>query len=181
MGTRVPAATALESRFMAFDGASSTGALETLADYTCVALIEPELGEPDAAGIISELSQALQREGTVSDLLPFYHAALNRELLTDSSVEAELAFPHARMSGVKQLRFAFGRAPAPVTWGARSSWGVRFVFLLAVPVTDAAGYLQLLASLARLGQHPDLLLELRAAADAGAILDVLDRIKVRPA
>jgi len=164
---------------MAFDGALSTAALETLADYTCAALLIPELRESDAAGIISELSQALQREGTVSDLLPFYHTALNRELLSDSSVEAGLAFPHARMAGVKQLRFAFGRAPVPVSWGARSSRAVRFVFLLAVPATDAAGYLQLLAGLARLGQQGDALIELGAAVDAGAIFNLLERIKVR--
>lgn len=166
---------------MVIDGAWSTTAPETLADYTCAALIVPELRERDAAGIISELSQALQREGTVADVLPFYHTALNRELLSDSSVGAELSFPHARMSGVKQLRFAFGRAPNPVIWGARSSAGVRFVFLLAVPATDAAGFLQLFASLARLGQQPDLLMELRGAADAESIFDVLARIKVRPA
>ena len=166
---------------MALDGAVNSPALATLADYTAPALIVPELRERDTAGIIGELSQVLQREGTVSDLLPFYHTALNQELLSASSVEAGLAFPHARMSGVKQIRFALGRSPVPVSWAARSSWGVQLVFLLAVPATDAANYLQLLAGLARLGQQADLLLELRAAADVGAILAVLERMRVRQA
>jgi PTS system fructose-specific IIC component len=166
---------------MAFEGASSTVAAATLADFTRAALIVPELRERDTAGIISELSQALQRDGTVSDLLPFYHTALNQELLSDSSVEPGLAFPHARMNGVKQLRFALGRAPATVSWGARGGSAVRFVFLLAVPATDAAGYLQLLASLARLGQQNDLLMELGAAAHPEAILGLLERVKVRQA
>jgi len=164
---------------MVFDGALNVAAPATLAEYTGAALIVPELRERDTAGIISELSQVLQREGTVVDLLPFYHTALNQELLSNSALEPGLAFPHARMSGVKHLRFAFGRASQPVSWGARSSWGVRFVFLLAVPATDAASYLQLLASLARLGQQTGLLEELGSAADGEAILNVLEKVKVR--
>ena len=83
------------------------------------------------------------------------------------------------MSGVKRLQFAFGRAPEPIFWGAGSSSPVQFVFLLAVPATDAAGYLHLLASLARLGQQPEVLAELRAAQDAEAILAVLEQLRLR--
>lgn len=152
----------------------------TLADYTRPGLVVPRLRERDAAGIISELSQVLQRQGLVSDLLPFYHTALNHELLTNSALDCGIAFPHARLSGVKQLQFALGRAPEPVTWGSKGSWPVQLVFLLAVPATDAACYLHLLASLARLGQQPELLAELRAAETAEALLSVLEKAKVRP-
>jgi mannitol/fructose-specific phosphotransferase system IIA component (Ntr-type) len=151
----------------------------SLADYTRSALIVPRLRERDAAGIISELSQLLQREGSVPDVLQFYQAALNQELLANSALDSGLAFPHARLSGVKRLQFAFGRAPEPVVWGARSSWPVQLVFLLAVPATDAAGYLHLLASLARLGQQPELLATLRGAESAEAILEALQQVKVR--
>jgi mannitol/fructose-specific phosphotransferase system IIA component (Ntr-type) len=153
----------------------------SLADYTGPALIVPRLRERDTAGIISELSQVLQREGIVPDVLPFYQAALNQELLANSALESGLAFPHARLSGAKQLQFAFGRTPEPIVWGARSSWPVQLIFLLAVPATDAAGYLHLLASLARLGQQPDLLAQLRTAENPEAILGVLQQIKLRQA
>jgi mannitol/fructose-specific phosphotransferase system IIA component (Ntr-type) len=151
----------------------------TLADYTQPGLIVPRLREQDTAGIISELSQALQREGCVPDLLPFYHAALNQELLANSALECGLAFPHARLSGVKRLQFAFGCTREPVNWGAKGSWPVQLVFLLAVPATDATSYLHLLASLARLGQQPELLDQLRAAEDAEAVLATLERIRMR--
>ena len=157
----------------------SIAAPATLADYTEPALIAPRLRERDTAGIISELSQALQREGYVPDLLPFYHAALNQELLANSAVECGLAFPHARLSGAKRLQFALGRTPEPIIWGARGSWPVQFIFLLAVPATDAASYLHLLASLAKLGQHTERLAELRAAESAEAILAVLDQVRMR--
>jgi mannitol/fructose-specific phosphotransferase system IIA component (Ntr-type) len=151
----------------------------SLADYTRAGLIVPQLRQRDAAGVISELSLVLQREGCVPDVLPFYQAALNQELLANPALDCGLAFPHARLSGVKRLQFAFGRTPAPITWGARRSWPVQIVFLLAVPATDAAAYLHLLASLARLGQRPDLLAQLRAAESADAILATLGEIRMR--
>jgi mannitol/fructose-specific phosphotransferase system IIA component (Ntr-type) len=151
----------------------------SLADYTRPALIVPALRERDTAGIISELSQVLQREGGVPDVLPFYQAALNQELLANSALESGLAFPHARLSGVKRLQFAFGRAPEPIVWGGRSSWAVQLVFLLAVPATDAAGYLHLLASLARLEQQPEILAQLRDADNAEAILAAFQQVRLR--
>jgi mannitol/fructose-specific phosphotransferase system IIA component (Ntr-type) len=151
----------------------------TLADYTRPDLVVPRLRERDTAGIISELSQVLQRHGCVADVLPLYHAALNQELLANSALGCGIAFPHARLSGVKQLQFAFGRTPEPIIWAARGSWPVQLIFLLAVPATDAASYLHLLASLARLGQQPALLAQLRAADTAESILVVLERIRMR--
>lgn len=153
----------------------------TLADYTQPGLIVPHLRERDTAGVVSELSQALQHEGYVPDLLQFYHAALNQELLAGSALECGLAFPHARLSAVKRLQFAVGRTPKPIIWGARGSGPVQLIFLLAVPATDAASYLHLLASLAKLGQQSELLAELRVADSAEAILSALQQIRLRQA
>ena len=164
---------------MLSEATTSVAAPFSLADYTRPGLIVPQLCQRDTAGVISELSLVLQREGCVADVLPFYQAALNQELMTNSSLGCGLAFPHARLSGVKRLQFAFGRTPTPIAWGAKSSWPVQLVFLLAVPATDAAAYLHLLASLARLGQQPDLLAQLREAEGTDAILAALEKIRMR--
>jgi len=151
----------------------------SLLSYTHAGLIVPQLRERDTAGIIGELSVVLQRQGCVPDMLPFYHMALNQELLSNSGQECGIAFPHARMAGVKELRFAFGRTPTPVVWGPKGSWPVQLIFLLAVPATDAAGYLHLLASIARLGQQPPCLAELREAQTADEILSSLRKVRTR--
>ena len=164
---------------MAFDLTLNRVTTSTLVDYTRRALIVSPLRNRDTAGIIGELSQALQSEGCIPDLLPFYHTALNQELLSSSVLASGIAFPHARLSGVKQLQFAFGRVPESVAWGAKSTWKAQLIFLLAVPATDAARYLHLLASLARLGQQPEQVAELRAADNPDAILAVLGKIRMR--
>jgi len=152
--------------------------MTTVGDYTGPALIAPKLREQDPAGIISELSQVLQKHGGVPDVLPFYHAALNQEILASSALDCGLAFPHARLKGVRRLQFAMGRTDRPVIWGPKGALPVQFVFLLAVPATDAAPYLQLLAGLARLGKQPENLAELQNAHDAEAMFAVLRKIKM---
>ena len=98
----------------------------TLADFTSPGMIIPHLRGQDAASVIQELSHALQREGRVPDLLPFYHAVLNREFLVSTDMEAGMALPHARLPGLKELAFAFGRSDQPLlgepTAPARCGW-----------------------------------------------------------
>ncbi len=162
------------------DAIVSSARPPTLADFTSVGLVVPRLREVDAPGVIGELSQVLQREGCVPDMLPFYHAAMNQELLGNSALPCGIALPHARLPGVKQVQFAFGLAPEPIIWGSRNSWPVQFIFLLAVPATDAARYLHLLATLARLGQQAGHLAELRSATTADEILGALEKLTMRP-
>jgi mannitol/fructose-specific phosphotransferase system IIA component (Ntr-type) len=152
----------------------------SMMEYTRPELIVPGLRETDTAGIIGQLSEALQRQRVVPDLLPFYHAALNQELLHNSALESGIAIPHARLAGVKQLQFAFGRAALPVTWGVKGSWAVQFVFLVAVPASDSATYLHLLAGIARLSQQTQQLSELRKAKGAEDFLAVFERVRLRP-
>jgi len=151
----------------------------TLADFTGNELILLRLQERDAAGIIGELSRALRRQGYVPDVLPFYQAALNQELLANSANGFGIAVAHARLGGVKHLQFALGRAEPPIRWGTKGSWPVQLVFLLAVPATDAASYLHLLSSLARLGRNHEALAELLAATDTAGALAVLRKVKLQ--
>ncbi len=147
--------------------------------FTRAALIVPALTGKDPAAIINELSQVLHHEGCIPEVLAFYHSALNQELLSGSSLGSGVVVPHARLSGLKSIHLAVGRAPEPLSWGPKGAPKADLVFLLAVPATDAAAYLHVLASLARLGQQPDRLEAIRRAPDAEAILAVLEQVSVR--
>ncbi len=150
----------------------------TLADFTRAGLIVPRLASLDATSAIHELSLALQREGCVTDWLPFYHEALNREFLLSTDMEAGMAFPHARLAGLRELAFAFGRSDEPFAWGPGMTHPVRMVFLLAVP-SAAENYLALVAGLARLSGSSPLLEQIRRAADAEEILAVFREVALR--
>lgn len=151
----------------------------TVADFTSPALIVPRLRGEDAAAVIQELSQALQRDQRVPDLLPFYHAALNREFMVSTDVEAGMAFPHARLPALKEVCFAFGRSDQPLGWGNKAAGAVRLVFLIAVPATDATQYLALISGLVRLARDSRLVARLHAATDKCQMLAVLQELKLR--
>jgi mannitol/fructose-specific phosphotransferase system IIA component (Ntr-type) len=151
----------------------------TLADFTSPGLIVPQLRGQDAASVIQELSHALQREKRVPDLLPFYHAALNREFMVGTDMEAGMAFPHARLPVLKEVSFALGRSDTPLAWGTRVTRSVRLVFLMAVPATDSTQYLLLISGLARLAKDNRLMEILYAARDTFQIVEVLKQVELR--
>jgi mannitol/fructose-specific phosphotransferase system IIA component (Ntr-type) len=132
----------------------------------------------DATSAIHELSLALQREGGVTDWLRFYNEALNREYLVSTELEAGLALPHARLAGLTEPIFAFGRSDEPFPWGSREARLVRLVFLLAVPAPATGRYLPLTASLARLAGNGPLLEAIRSAADAAGVMELLRQVTV---
>lgn len=164
---------------MPVETSASVAATGALAHFTRAELMVPHLRGAEPASIIHELARALQAEGFVPDLLPFYHAALNQELMANSGLDYGIAIPHARLGGITRLQFALGRTPDPIPWCSRSASPAQLIFLLAVPATDAARYLHLLASLARLGQQRDLLAELRKAPDPTSMYRVLEKVKIR--
>ena len=161
------------------DPVTTPNTSKTLADFTGPGLIIPHLRGQDAASVIQELSRAMQREGRVPDLLPFYHAALNHEFLVGTEMEAGMAFPHARLPGLKELSFAFGRSVEPLGWGAKAVRSVRLVFLMAVPATDSTQYLLLISGLARLAKDEQLVERLHAVQDTFQILEVLQQVRLR--
>jgi mannitol/fructose-specific phosphotransferase system IIA component (Ntr-type) len=150
-----------------------------LADFTSPGLIIPHLRGQDAASAIQELSHALQHEKRIPDLLPFYQAALNGELMVSTDMEAGIAFPHARLPALKEVSFAFGRSHQPLRWGTKASGSVRLVFLMAVPATDSTQYLPIISGLARLAKDSRLVEKLHAAPDAFQILDLLKQVELR--
>ena len=159
---------------------SSAGILVSVADYTRPELIVPRLRERDPVVIIEELSQRLRAGGIIGDVLSFYQTVVNHEFLSNSALPIGIATPHARSAQVSRLTMAIGRTGEPVDWGTTESLPVEYVFLIAVPLTDATNYLSLLSGLAGFGRWPEMLTRQRSAADARSIFKLLKEINVRP-
>lgn len=151
----------------------------TLADFTAPGLMVPQVRGADAASVIKELSEVLHAENRVPDLLAFCQAALHREFMSGTEMEAGMSFPHARLAGVRQVCFALGRSVDPLRWGQHGARSVRLVFLLAVPTTDATEYLQLISGLVRLSKDAALVGRLLAAREPCRMHDVLLEVSLR--
>ena len=155
--------------------------MNTMADYTEASLMLPLLRCRDAAAVTAELCSTLQREGRINDLLPFYHGVISHEALSSTVISPGWALPHARIPGIPALSFALGRTAEPLAWFGGEP--VNMVFLFAVPESDAAAYLRLIAGLAKLGQDRLRLERLGDAADSQSMFEVLGEIALpgRPA
>ena len=148
----------------------------TLASFTSPGLMVPRLRGEETTTAIKELTEALHSENRVPDALPFYQAALNREYLARTDLEPGMAFPHARLAGLKEVAFALGRSEEPLRWGPPGAHPVRLVFLLAVPATDATDYLLLVSGLARLSKDAARVASLLQAEDAQQMMEVLRQV-----
>ena len=150
--------------------------MSTVADYTEPSLMVPLLRSRDAAGVTAELCSTLDRQGRLSDLLPFYHAVISHEALSSTAMAPGWAMPHARLAVVRRLSFALGRTAEPLVWFGGEP--VNMVFLFAVPESQAAAYLSLISGLASLAQDRLRLERLADAPDSRAMFEVLREISL---
>ena len=151
----------------------------TLGDLTSPALITPRLRGQDATSVIQELGETLAREAREPDLQSFQQAVLKREHLGGTSMEAGMAFPHARLAELKELSFALGRSDVLLSWNINEVPSVRLVFLIAVPANDSARYLSLISGLARLAKDRPLVERILTAHDAAQIFEILRQVNLR--
>jgi mannitol/fructose-specific phosphotransferase system IIA component (Ntr-type) len=157
----------------------SQATARSLAHFTSTRLIIPALRRRDCAGVIQELGQLLVREACVTDFLPFYHAAINREFLHTTALAYGIAAPHARVPGLERLWFAFGRLAEPMGWGGKGAVPVNLVFLSAAPVQDTTPYLTYLSGLGRLIQDGGLLQRLSQSTSALTLWRLLEQVSLR--
>jgi mannitol/fructose-specific phosphotransferase system IIA component (Ntr-type) len=99
----------------------------TLANFTASARIFPHLKGAAAGSVLFELSRALQSQLRVPDWPGLDDAVLRKPSLASVNAKAEIAFPHARLDGVKIVSFAFGRCDKTIPWGADGSARVRII------------------------------------------------------
>ncbi|GEM_PF-2267693 len=73
------------------------------------------------------------------------NAILEREQNASTVVTSEIAFPHARISGLGEIRAALGICPAGISTNSGRD-PIRLFFLFVSPVEDTRNHLRFLAS-----------------------------------
>ncbi len=152
--------------------------MSTLADFSSVDLVVPELRSRDDAAVVAELSAALQREERIPDARTVCSAVNRRESLGNTSCAPGWALPHARITGLPTLSLAVGRAAEPLNWFG-STQPVRLIFLSVVPDSAAAMYLAVVSGLARLSRDPVRAELLLRAPDRESLLSILAQVELR--
>jgi Kef-type K+ transport system membrane component KefB/mannitol/fructose-specific phosphotransferase system IIA component (Ntr-type) len=103
----------------------------------------------DLEGVVRLLCEAAARHVRLpADFLA--GQVLERERLMSTAVGRGVAFPHARLEGLRRPLVLVGRSENGVPWNAPDRDPVRLIFLILTPLDDRDVQVQILASLASL-------------------------------
>lgn len=137
-------------------------------------LILPDLKAPKIAHIYQTLSDR------ISDMTNFPARALLSQLTTreeqaSSGIGEGVAIPHLRLPTLQKPFMAFVRLQRPIDFNAVDDRAVDLILLLLSPGGDGPYHLRRLSRISRLMRNPELLEDLRNAADTEAIRSLLEQ------
>ncbi len=130
------------------------------------------------ASVVREMSDVAARTGLVWDPAQLAEAVRLREELHSTALENGVALLHPRRPLARILGgplIALGRTDRGIPFGGSM---LTDLFFLVCSVEDR-GHLQTLARLSRLIADPNFLAELRAAADAAAVCEIVQRMETQ--
>ena len=150
-----------------------------LSAFTDRRFVDLSLEPGTKSDVLSRLSALIARSPHVKDGERFLADVLAREELVTTGVGHGVAFPHAKSEAVREVIFAFGRAAAPIDFGALDGEPVRLIFLIGAPKVQEPSrvYLNLMARLSFLMKEKDNRRRVLDATSADEVFELLDSVK----
>ncbi len=126
---------------------------------------------------IKELVDALIGAGDIAkgDRPKLIEALMAREFLGSTAIGQGVAIPHAKTEGIEKLVAAFGLSKKGVNFDSLDGEPAYIFFLLVAPQDSAGPHLKALARISRLLKDKYFRDNLRACADAKAVIDIIAR------
>ncbi len=115
------------------------------------------------------LAEGLAQGGEITDVGPLVQEVMRREGEGSTAIGGGLVIPHARFSGVPEVRIAVATLAEPLDIPSEDGRLVDVVILLVGPKEDPRQMLRVLARLARLVRNGSFLDGLRNATDAAEL------------
>lgn len=151
-----------------------------LTDIISKKAIIPALKATDKKGVVAELA-AIMKKAYPDDKLnaaDIVAAIMEREEKVGSTgLHGGVAIPHARLSSVKEIRGAFGRAAKPVDFRAVDGEPSYLFFLIVSPPAKSEAYLEALKRLTLAIKSPHFCKFLRQAKSAKEIEETLKEVE----
>lgn len=127
--------------------------------------------------LLELISEELARDSDEFTQRDIFESLCARERLGSTGLGKGVAIPHGRIKGSRHVEASFIRLTKPLPFDAIDGEPVDLLFCLAVPEECGEDHLKLLAQVAELFSDSELLEELRAAEDAGTLMELLSGTK----
>lgn len=144
-----------------------------LADFLDADLAVTDVRADSVRGVLRQLVAPLVERGRVESAEPLMDALLERESLQSTGIGSGVAVPHAICEEIAEPCIVLGRCAAGVDFRALDQQPVHLLFLLLSPPDSTSQHIRLLARIARLVRHPELLERVREAGDSEAMIEAL--------
>ena len=133
-------------------------------DYTSPGGFLPRLDCGSVSDAVVRLVDRLLEGGDISSAEDLVTEVMRRETEGSTAIGGGLVIPHARFSGVREVRLAVATLADPVDIPSEDGRPVDVVILLVGPEGDPRQMLRVLARLARLVRQESFLQSLRDAS-----------------
>jgi len=143
-----------------------------IADFLTQGDVVVGLRGADKGQLIGELA----RRGAAAigiDAATIANALQARERLGSTGLGKGFALPHARVPGLTRFFGAFVRLARPIDFQAIDDQPVDLVFLLLIPADAGSQHVAALAAISRRLRDAEVLKQIRKAADAAALYQLL--------
>ena len=129
-------------------------------------------GELSKRGVLELLAQKAAKTANI-DERTLFEALLERENLGSTAFGKGIAFPHARVPGMKGLQALFAKVKSGVDFEANDNKNVDLLFMLLSPEDSGADHLTALALMTAAMKDEEKLQSLRATDDVEKIYAIL--------
>lgn len=135
-------------------------------------LIVLDLESSSKEEVIKDMAKLIEAQERLHDLEGYMKQVYKREETFPTAIGFEVAIPHGKTDAVKKPTVAFARLKNEVKWSDEEN--VRYVFLIAVPETEAGDmHLQILAQLSRKIMRDEFRDQLKNSSEIDELLEIL--------
>ncbi len=146
--------------------------LTDILSESCVCV---PLKATDKVGVITELVDALDKEGKIQDRSKVLKAVLDREKTRSTGIGYGLAVPHGKSASCKTLAMAIGRPIEPIDFQGSDGEPANIIALLASPPERTGPHIQALARISRFMLVEKFRQSLATAKDASEFYELIKK------
>lgn len=144
-----------------------------LGDFLDTRFVTTDIRPGGVRSVLEQLVEVFRKEGAVENGDDLLASLLEREALQSTGIGRGVAVPHAICEELDDSRVALGLCGRGVDFRALDEEPVHLFFMLLSPPEKTRTHIKLLARIARMVRHPELLDTLRASERPEEMVDAI--------
>lgn len=144
-----------------------------LGDYLSPDLVVTDVEPGEVRDILRQLVEPLVATERIRNQEELVRALLDRETLQSTGIGSGLAVPHAICEELEEPRLVLGLCPGGADFRALDERPVHLFFMLLSPPDETRIHIKLLARIARMVRHSDLVDDLLGSRDPERLVQIV--------